>query len=121
VNNVADALAAMEKEVFAVVVCDLMMPVQTGMDLYSKACASYPAMAGSFIFITGGAYTTEARAFLDQTTAPILEKPFRLNRMRDVVEDMILSEARGKASRVSRDGLIVLEHAEAEQQNQLSD
>ena len=88
-TSVEAALEAIEIENFTVVVCDLMMPVKTGMDLFNEATTKSPELDGCFVFVTGGAYTQEARVFLDRTSAPVLEKPFRLQHMREVVEDLI--------------------------------
>ncbi len=62
---------------FDVVLCDLMMPEMTGMDLHRRVRELQPASAERFIFMTGGAFTPEARTFLDETEAPFIEKPFR--------------------------------------------
>jgi len=88
-TSVDKAMAALEGESFSAVVCDLMMPVKTGMDLHAEAIARHPELEGHFVFVTGGAYTAKARAFLDETRAPVLEKPFRLDHIRELVEDLI--------------------------------
>jgi DNA-binding NarL/FixJ family response regulator len=57
------------------VICDLMMPDATGMDLHARVAAEDAAAAARFVFVTGGAFTERARAFVATTTAPVLEKP----------------------------------------------
>jgi PAS domain S-box-containing protein len=61
---------------YDVVLCDLMMPQMTGMDLYEALLAIDPKLARATIFLTGGAFTARARAFLDAIKNPTLEKPF---------------------------------------------
>ncbi len=63
-------------EAFDAVVCDLMMPEMTGMDLYAEVVRRMPELAKRFVFLTGGAFTPRARAFLENVNAPRLDKPF---------------------------------------------
>lgn len=65
-------------EVFDVVVCDLMMPTMTGMDLYEHVEVERPGLQRRFIFITGGAFTPRATSFLAQNAPPRLDKPFAI-------------------------------------------
>lgn len=64
-------------EHFDAVLCDLLMPHMTGMDLYQRLARSDPRHARCMIFLTGGAFTPRARAFLEQVENPRLEKPMR--------------------------------------------
>jgi CheY-like chemotaxis protein len=61
---------------FDLLLCDLMMPEITGMELYERVRAFDEAQADRMVFLTGGAYTARARAFLE--SRPVLEKPFDL-------------------------------------------
>jgi PAS domain S-box-containing protein len=61
-------------ERFDAIVSDLMMPEMTGMDLYAHLAEA--GLADRMIFMTGGAFTTAAREFLDRVPNPRLEKPF---------------------------------------------
>jgi signal transduction histidine kinase/CheY-like chemotaxis protein len=61
---------------YDVVLCDLMMPDVTGMDLYERVAENWPTLARAFVFITGGAFTERARAFVDRVDLPVVEKPF---------------------------------------------
>ena len=65
-----------ENDKFEVVLCDLMMPEVSGMDVYETMVEERPDLAERFIFMTGGAFTERARAFLERVTNPKLEKPF---------------------------------------------
>jgi len=60
---------------FDAVVCDLMMPEMTGMDLHDVLLAERPEYAGRLVFLTGGAFTERAREFITRTSAPVLDKP----------------------------------------------
>jgi CheY-like chemotaxis protein len=61
---------------FDYVLCDLMMPEMTGMELYAQTRRRWPAQAERFIFMTGAAAAGELRDFLTGSTHPYLEKPF---------------------------------------------
>jgi PAS domain S-box-containing protein len=63
---------------FDVVLCDLMMPEVSGMDVYERVAEIAPHLATRFVFVTGGAFTDRARAFVERVGAPVLEKPFEL-------------------------------------------
>jgi len=71
---------------FDVILCDLMMPVMTGMELHAKITENLPHLVESMIFITGGAFTPATRAFLDQVSNECLEKPFDARNLRALVQ-----------------------------------
>ncbi|MBI2920604.1 MAG: PAS domain S-box protein [Planctomycetes bacterium] len=74
--------AALERlragEVFDVILCDLMMPRMTGMDLHAELSKSMPELAARMVFLTGGAFTPRSQAFLQTEGLKWLEKPFQL-------------------------------------------
>jgi PAS domain S-box-containing protein len=77
VSSGAEALAALASGgPFDAVLCDLMMPGLSGMELYERTRARDPGLASRFIFITGGSYTASARQFLERVPTRLLEKPF---------------------------------------------
>jgi DNA-binding NtrC family response regulator len=76
---------------FDAVLCDLMMPHVTGMDLYQEVLSFAPDQARRMIFMTGGAFTTRARRFLEDPQIRSLEKPFQAAQVLDVVERVMLS------------------------------
>ncbi len=61
---------------FDLVLCDLTMPDLSGMQFHAKVTEIAPTLAKRMIFVTGGAITAEAEAFLAQHAAMTLEKPF---------------------------------------------
>jgi two-component system, cell cycle sensor histidine kinase and response regulator CckA len=61
-----------------VVLCDLSMPGVTGADVYARLAAGRPGLERRIVFMTGGAFTDAARAFLDRVPNRRLEKPFTL-------------------------------------------
>jgi CheY-like chemotaxis protein len=78
-----------------VILCDLMMPGMTGMDLHAALQQRDRAMAGRMVFVTGGALHEGARAFIEAVGNPVLEKPFATELLRGVVEETL---RRGQAA-----------------------
>ena len=70
---------------FDLVVCDLMMPDVSGMDVFEETTRARPEIANRFVFMTGGAFTPRSRAFVQSIRAPLLAKPFEMNVLRDLV------------------------------------
>jgi DNA-binding NtrC family response regulator len=80
-----EALDRLEREHFDVVVSDLLMPEVTGMELHAAVEARDPDLAERMIFVTGGAFTPAARAFVEEHRECVLEKPFELTALRELV------------------------------------
>jgi CheY-like chemotaxis protein len=78
-----------EGDHFDVILCDLMMPVMTGMDLHRELSHVAPEQAERMIFLTGGAFTPKARAFLDSVPNQRIEKPFDIRTLRSIISDRI--------------------------------
>ncbi len=88
-NEVPPALAAIrEGKRYELILCDLMMPGMTGIDLYRELAHIAPEQAARMVVMTGGAFTPEARAFLDDTSVPRVEKPFELDELDHVIESI---------------------------------
>ena len=82
-----DALGRIEAgERFDAVLCDLMMPQMSGMELHARVTALAPALAERFVFVTGGAFTDAAADFLRTTTNGWIEKPFDPRALRELVD-----------------------------------
>ncbi len=82
----AEALARVRAgERFDLLLSDLQMPEQTGMDLHAALAREAPELARRMIFLSGGAYTEEAREFLDREGVECVEKPFDLDALRAIV------------------------------------
>jgi CheY-like chemotaxis protein len=76
-------------ERFDVIVCDVMMPEMSGMDLHEELVRHSPELAARMVFMTGGAFTPNARAFLNQVANRRLEKPFTSKELRALVQAML--------------------------------
>ena len=68
------------------ILCDLSMPGLNGIDLYQAVLAMDPAQARRIIFMTGGAYLDHIAQSLKNLDNPCLEKPYRLEQIRSLVD-----------------------------------
>lgn len=84
VTSGRDALELCRGMPFDLVLCDLMMPDLTGMDLYEELRRDAHGMEKQIVFMTGGAFTDRARRFLTQV--PWVGKPFDVDEIQAIVQ-----------------------------------
>ena len=86
----AEALALLSKDnAFDVLLCDLMMPEMSGIDLYETLAQQSSGMAARMVVMTGGAFTERALTFLRERALPIVEKPFDPAQLNAVVGEAV--------------------------------
>jgi CheY-like chemotaxis protein len=73
---------------FDVVLCDLLMPAMSGMDLYRELKRERPGQENRMVFMTGGAFTPRAAEFLALVSNRRIEKPFDLSQVRRLVREL---------------------------------
>jgi PAS domain S-box-containing protein len=73
---------------FDVVFLDVMMPEMTGIEVCELLAKQKPELLGRVVFLTGGAFTAEARAFLERVPNRQLLKPFEPRALRATAEDV---------------------------------
>ncbi len=86
-RDALDMIAAGSR--FDVILCDLMMPMMTGVEFHHELTQSCPDQAERIVFLTGGAFTATARAFLDEVSNLQIEKPFHVQDLRALVNDRV--------------------------------
>lgn len=74
---------------FDVIVSDLMMPEMSGMDFHDALVRSFPDHAERVVFVSGGAFTPAASAFLERVPNERIEKPFDPERVREIVQRFV--------------------------------
>jgi two-component system, cell cycle sensor histidine kinase and response regulator CckA len=88
-----EALEILRREKnYDVILCDLMMPEITGMDVYESIRMTAPSLLERVVMMTGGAFTTQARRFIEELHAPLIEKPFETGQLLKLVEGMLRHE-----------------------------
>jgi signal transduction histidine kinase len=86
VTEAAEAVRMLaEGERWDAILCDLLMPEMSGIDLYRETLRIAPDAAPSIVFMTAGAFTQHAQAFLESVNNPCLEKPFDIGKLRSLV------------------------------------
>ena len=86
-------LAAGER--FDLILCDLMMPERSGMDVHAALSRSAPEQARRMLFLTAGAFSAAAATFIAEHTHLIVNKPFQLRDLSRRI-DAALDEADAK-------------------------
>jgi two-component system, cell cycle sensor histidine kinase and response regulator CckA len=76
-------------ERFDLILCDLMMPVVTGMEVHAEVAQVAPDQADRMVFLTGGAFTSAARDFLQSIPNERFDKPFDGGRLRVLAKEMV--------------------------------
>ncbi len=75
---------------YDVILCDLLMPELTGMDLHERLCQQAPDQAKRMIFVTGGSFNNRVQRFLGTVANPHLEKPFDLRQLLVLINARLL-------------------------------
>ena len=84
------ALDAIRNEApFDAIICDLMMPDLTGMDVHELIQQEHPGLERRVIFMTGGVFTERAAKFLERVPNPRLDKPFDPAMVKKLVDAVI--------------------------------
>jgi two-component system cell cycle sensor histidine kinase/response regulator CckA len=70
---------------FDVILCDLMMPELTGMDVYDRLREGGHGLERRIVFLSGGIFTERARSFLETVPNLRFEKPLDPERLQAVL------------------------------------
>ena len=89
-SNGAEALSRIngslaEGSAYTVILCDLRMPVLSGMEVHDVLQREQPALLERLVFLTGDIVGEEVRTFVDRTTCRILTKPLDIANLEQVV------------------------------------
>lgn len=80
-------------ERFDLMLCDVMMPEMTGIELEAAVRAIDEAQSERMVFLTGGAFTKATQEFLERMKGRVLEKPFGVGDLRAYVSRKVNGEA----------------------------
>lgn len=87
VEDGREALDALREHTdVGLVLCDMLMPDMTGMELYAEVGALRPGLQELFMFVTGGTLTAEIESFVGTVGNPVLRKPFTITTLRAAIE-----------------------------------
>jgi CheY-like chemotaxis protein len=86
VTTAREALERMSaREHFDIVLCDLMMPEMTGIDLYDALTRLGGDAASRLVFMTGGVFNQRTQEFLDRIPNERIDKPFDMSALLDLI------------------------------------
>ena len=85
------ALAMLEHGAFDAVLCDIMMPHMTGLELHALLSETRPEVAGRMVFLTGGVFDGRAERFLQEHSRWCMGKPFDPGALLALVAERIAS------------------------------
>jgi CheY-like chemotaxis protein len=74
---------------FDIIFSDLMMPGISGDEFYESLSREHPELASRTVFMSGGAFTPTARAFLESVPNERIEKPFDISKVRQLVQKAV--------------------------------
>ena len=90
-HNGQTALAMLEQGTFDAVLCDIMMPQMTGLELHAQLTATRPDLAARMVFLTGGVFDHSAEQFLRDHARWCMGKPFDPRALLTLVAERIAS------------------------------
>lgn len=86
-NGDAASALLLHGSAFDVVLCDVMMPGVSGIDLHARVSAERPELVRRIVFMTGGACTDSAKEFLKTVPNRVLQKPFGIAEVEEIVHE----------------------------------
>jgi PAS domain S-box-containing protein len=90
VSSGREALALLrgaQGKTYDAVLCDLLMPGMTGVELFAVVERELPEIAARFIFMSGGYWVGHDAALTG--AQPVLEKPFNLEQVRQALRELV--------------------------------
>ncbi len=78
---------------FDLVLCDLMMPGLSGMEVHARLASEAKGLESKLVFMTGGAFTPRAISFLAAVPNARVDKPFALTTIEELVDERLRDRA----------------------------
>lgn len=88
------ALRLLNEQDFDVILSDFRMPQMNGDEFYHKAVARRRELADRFVFLTGDTVNEDTQIFLRKHSCPHLGKPFDLEKVVEVINDVLSQQKR---------------------------
>jgi CheY-like chemotaxis protein len=74
---------------FDVILCDVVMPAMTGVDLYEALAREMPKYAGRMVFMAGPIDDPYLRARFEQLPNPRVDKPIEVEALRVLMTELL--------------------------------
>ncbi len=78
----------LEDPTYDAIICDLMMPNFTGMELFEDLRATDSSLCDRFLFVTGGAVSRKSEEFLSRDDIRFLLKPLQPTELRSALNEI---------------------------------
>ena len=88
VENGLEALDLLAQEEYEAIVCDISMPLLSGIGFYEQLEETSPDMASRVIFVTAYAEDPRVREYIKKTGQPLMEKPVELPALVEAVRQV---------------------------------
>jgi len=88
-ENALDALKLVQEKNIDLIICDIRMPQMNGPEFYFALSKQAPAMCSRIIFTSGDCSSTGNLNFIKLSNAPLLPKPFELNKLLNIVQEKL--------------------------------
>jgi DNA-binding NtrC family response regulator len=98
VDEASDGAAGLERLVaadgskYAIIISDLKMPGLSGIELHDRLASSHPRILERIVFSTGDVASPEAKGFVERSRCTILQKPFELATLDEIVARFIAEQ-----------------------------
>jgi two-component system response regulator CiaR len=84
------ALAAIDNNIYDLIICDINMPDVNGVDVYLYINKNHPVMEDRIIFMTGAILSDEITEFLTRNNNKCLPKPFESQKLLTTIKDFLV-------------------------------
>ncbi|RMF15003.1 MAG: response regulator [Candidatus Dadabacteria bacterium] len=88
-DSVDMALNLLAEQVVDVIICDLMMPGRSGVELWEELAAMNRPAAERIVFVTAGIYDPIVRAMVARSGRPLLIKPVSESQLFRAIDDVL--------------------------------
>lgn len=92
-DNGVDGLCELERREYDLILCDLRMPGLSGPAFYQKVQEKWPHLTRRILFITGDTVSRDTNAFLEETGAACLTKPFEVSNLLHAINEQLARES----------------------------
>ena len=89
-GNGEEALSYLEKKFYKLIISDIDLPKMDGISFYKKSVDKFPTLRNRFLFMSGD-LSRDRKAFLKKHNLKYLEKPMKINELREAASKIILS------------------------------
>ena len=78
-----------DKYNYDLLLMDILIPEMSGKQLYQWLQENHPKLVNKVVFCTGLAMVGSIKSFLDQTSRPVLRKPFSVDELLNAVHSAL--------------------------------